>query len=200
MSWFRTIIEDEKTLESLSKDNLMALVKAQHEENKSLNHAIKPLRAELTMLERNLKIAQNNYLCEAKEFEDFKSKSIKARKRAVAKARKRPGPENPVGPSKKATRTLPPPKHFKCTICPINERDAFVFYQIEEYRQHVKAIHLDHEWFCDWCPHSFKTIADLKQHCTKFGHIGEHYGCNLCGISFANVKLYNTHLLLFHKP
>ena len=199
MSWFPTLIEDEKTLESLPKESLTKLVKALHEENKSLTQGTKPLQAELTTMEQNYKLAQNSYLRKAKEFEDLKSKlavSTKTRKRAIAKARKRQRLENPVKPNKK----LHPPKHFKCAICPTDERDAFVSEQIGEYRQHVRETHPDHEWFCSWCPHSFKTVFDLERHCKKSGHIGEHYGCKLCGISFENAELYNTHLLLFHKP
>ena len=204
--------DHENILESLSKEDLIARVKALQEENKSLSLTVTPLKDALAAKERDCKRVEraghNNYDNIAKHLMNLKSKmasSTDEKMREIAIGRKRPGEDSLEKPPKKIRpKTLPAqrdsPKGFKCFI---RSRKCAAYMRsidtIEDYRQHVKEIHPEYKWFCEWCPYAALSERVLKRHCKKWNHAGEYWGCKLCGISFVDPNLYPSHFQIFHK-
>ena len=104
------------------------------------------------------------------------------------------------GSSKKISKTSVILKHFKCSICPKENREVIPYDDINDYRNHVLDIHPKRA-LCDRCPYNGKDPIDLKRHketvhSTSVKSLG--FDCTLCDISYTRLIHLNQHLKLYH--
>ena len=122
--------------------------------------------------------------------------------RNILKARKRSRTSNPNsdGPSKKISKSSPIPKHFKCSICPKENREVMLYDDIHDYRNHVMKVH-PKRILCDLCPYNGQGRTDLTRHkhtvhAPDIKSVG--FDCALCNISYSGLSVLNQHIRLYH--
>ena len=130
------------------------------------------------------------------------AKNSNSKPRDILKARKRSrqSTSNAGGPSKKISKPSLIPKHFKCSICPKENREVIPYDDIHDYRNHVIEIH-PKRFLCDRCPYHASSHIDLKRH-TQNVHSSSiqsvGFDCALCNISYSRNNLLNQHINLYH--
>ena len=127
-----------------------------------------------------------------------KKSNAEKTKRSIAKARKRVisgSHTKSETPPKKIPKMLPSPTHFKCRTCP-----TITFQQIEEYRRHIKNIHPECKFFCDFCPYVSNQSANVSRHIISMhtNVIDHGHKCTLCGVSFTLRSNLGKHIKTFH--
>ena len=122
--------------------------------------------------------------------------------RNILKARKRSrtSTSNIDVPSKKISKPSPIPKHFKCSICPKENREVMLYDDIHDYRNHVMKVH-PKRILCDLCPYNGQGRTDLTRHkhtvhAPDIKSVG--FDCALCNISYSGLSVLNQHIRLYH--